>query len=72
MEKRTNVVLDDVLLQKAKSLTGIATTRGVIQAALETLVVMAEQAQVRDLRGTLHWEGDLDAMRRDGHGGDAG
>ena len=63
MYTRTNVVLDRDLVEEAKSLTGIKTTRGVIQEALETLVRLRRQEQVRQLRDQLHWEGDLDALR---------
>jgi Arc/MetJ family transcription regulator len=60
---RTNVVLDEALVDQAKALTGIKTTRGVIQVALRLLVQLREQSQVRELRGRLVWEGDLAAMR---------
>lgn len=60
---RTNVVLDEELLKRAKELTGIKTTRQVIQEALETLVLLREQANVRNLRGKLNWEGDLGTLR---------
>jgi Arc/MetJ family transcription regulator len=61
--KRTNIVLDTDLLKRAKKLTGIETTKGVVHAALETLILLREQEQLRELRGTLHWEGDLDTLR---------
>lgn len=60
---RTNVVLDEALVARAKSLTGIKTTRRVIEEALRLLVRLREQSQVRELRGRLHWEGDLAALR---------
>jgi Arc/MetJ family transcription regulator len=60
---RTNVVLDDNLIEKAKRLTGIKTKREVIQEALRTLIQLREQADVRALRGKLHWEGDLAQLR---------
>jgi len=60
---RTNVVLDETLVDKAKALTGIRTTRAVIDEALRLLVQLGEQGQVRDLRGRLRWEGDLSALR---------
>jgi Arc/MetJ family transcription regulator len=66
---RTNVVLDEELLKRAKELTGIKTTRQVIQEALETLVLLREQANVRNLRGKLNWEGDLGTLR-EGRSGD--
>jgi hypothetical protein len=60
---RTNVVLDQTLVERAKALTGIKTTRAVIDEALHLLVQLREQGQVRDLRGRLRWEGDLAALR---------
>jgi Arc/MetJ family transcription regulator len=60
---RTNVVLDEALIERAKELTGIRTTRGVIEEALRLLVQLREQGEVRALRGRLHWEGDLNALR---------
>jgi Arc/MetJ family transcription regulator len=60
---RTNIVLDDVLLDRARQLTGIKTKREVIHEALRALIQIREQAQVRDLRGKLRWEGDLGSLR---------
>lgn len=60
---RTNVVLDESLVQRAKALTGIKTTREVVDEALRLLVRLSEQGQVRGLRGRLRWEGDLAALR---------
>lgn len=60
---RTNIVIDEQLIERAKWLTGLKTKRAVVEEALRTLIQMKEQAQVSDLRGKLHWEGDLDAMR---------
>jgi len=66
---RTNVVLDESLVERAKTLTGIKTTRAVIDEALRLLVQLREQGQVRDLRGRLRWEGDLAALRESRTGG---
>ena len=60
---RTNIVLDDDLVERAKQLTGIKTKRELIQEALCVLVRLREQEQVRKLRGKLRWEGDLQALR---------
>jgi Arc/MetJ family transcription regulator len=61
---RTNIVLDDDLIERARMLTGIKTKREVIQEALRTLIQLHEQAQVRELRGKLRWEGDLNSLRQ--------
>jgi Arc/MetJ family transcription regulator len=61
---RTNIVLDDTLVNRAKQLTGIRTKREVIDAALRTLVRLHEQSSVRALRGKLNWEGNLEELRQ--------
>jgi len=60
---RTNIILDDDLIQRARQLTGIKTKREVVQEALRILIQMREQTNVRKLRGKLHWEGNLDEQR---------
>lgn len=62
---RTNIVLDEDLIARAKELTGLGTKRAVVHEALRTLVELREQEAVGRLRGRLRWEGDLDEMRRD-------
>lgn len=62
---RTNIVLDEELVAEAMRRTGIKTKRGVVEEALKTLVRLKRQEEIRQLRGKLHWEGDLDEMRRD-------
>ena len=61
---RTNIVLDEELIDRARKLTGIKTKKQVVQEALRLLIQLKEQEQVRSLRGKLHWEGDLDEMRQ--------
>lgn len=61
---RTNIVLDDNLIERAKKLTGIKTKREVVQEALRTLILLREQVEVRQFRGKLKWEGNLDEMRQ--------
>lgn len=61
---RTNIALDDELIDRAKRLTGLKTKRAVVDEALRTLVRLKEQEGIRELRGQLRWEGDLQEMRR--------
>ena len=63
MATRTNVVLDEELVEKVKKLYGLPTTRAAIDFALRSLVGNAEQGDILDLKG-VGWEGDLDEMRR--------
>ena len=60
---RTNIVLDDKLIERAQKLTGIKTKREVVHEALRTLILLYEQAEIRKLRGKLKWEGDLHEQR---------
>ncbi len=62
---RTNIVIDDSLMARAMRLSGAATKREAVQQGLELLVRIKRQQKIRSLRGKLHWEGNLDEMRRD-------
>jgi Arc/MetJ family transcription regulator len=61
---RTNIVLDEELIERAQKLTGIKTKREVVQEALRALILLREQAEIRTLRGKLKWEGNLDEQRQ--------
>ena len=60
---RTNIVLDDKLIEHAQKLTGIKTKREVVHEALRLLILLNEQAQVRPLRGKMPWDGNLNEQR---------
>lgn len=62
---RTNIVIDDTLMQDALKATGLTTKREAVELGLRTLVRLNRQASIRRFRGRLAWEGDLDAMRTD-------
>jgi Arc/MetJ family transcription regulator len=59
---RTNVVVDEELIEKVKKLYGLPTTRAAIDFALRTLVGEAERRDMLDLEGS-GWDLDLDDMR---------
>jgi len=60
---RTNIVIDDALMGEARRLTGMKTKRDTVELALKTLVRLKKQERIKDFRGKLEWEGDLDSMR---------
>lgn len=62
--KRTNLVLDEVLLKEATRLSGEKTYSAAVQLALRELVRRARARQILDLRGLGAWEGDLAEMRQ--------
>ncbi len=62
---RTNIEIDDALLAEAQAATGATTKREAVQLGLETLVRLGRQSRLRELRGSAHWDGNLDELRRD-------
>ncbi len=60
---RTNIVIDDRLMQEAMQASGLTTKRAVVEAGLRLLVQVRAQSGVRRLRGKIKWHGDLDQMR---------
>lgn len=60
---RTNIVLDDQLVQAAMQATGLRTKRAVVEAGLNLLVQVKGQAGIRRLRGKVEWEGTLEESR---------
>ena len=62
---RTNIVIDDKLMKDAIRLTGAKTKREAVELGLQTLVRLNRQAEARQFKGKLKWEGNLDDMRTD-------
>jgi Arc/MetJ family transcription regulator len=62
---RTNIVIDDRLMNAALRATGLRTKREAVELGLRTLLRLKKQVEIRRYRGKLHWQGDLDAMRTD-------
>ena len=62
---RTNIVIDDKLMKDALQASGAKTKREVVELGLKTLVRISKQEKIRELRGKIQWEGDLNDMRTD-------
>jgi len=62
---RTNIVIDDDLMNEALALSRLRTKKSVVESGLKLLIQIKKQERIRDLRGKLKWDGDLDAMRSD-------
>jgi hypothetical protein len=60
---RTNIVIDDQLMDQAINLSGLETKKAVVEQALKLYIQLLQQDALRELRGKLRWEGDLDQMR---------
>lgn len=63
---RTNIVIDDQLMNSAMKATGLKTKREAVELGLRTLLRLRKQEEIRKFRGKLKWEGDLEEMRSDG------
>ncbi len=54
---RTNIELDDALIQQAMSVSGMSTKRAVVEEGLRRMVAAHRQRQaIREMHG-LGWEG---------------
>jgi Arc/MetJ family transcription regulator len=60
---RTNIELDDALIEEAMRISGLKTKKAVVEEALRRMVTATRKSQaIANMRG-LGWEGDLDALR---------
>jgi len=60
---RTNIVIDDQLMNDALLATGLSTKKEAVEEGLKMLVKLYKQSNIKKFRGKLKWEGDLDEMR---------
>ena len=60
---RTSIVIDDKLMRDVLRATGLKTKREVVELGLQTLLRLRKQAEIRQFRGKLNWQGDLEMMR---------
>ena len=62
---RTNIVIDDKLMNLALESTGLRTKKEVVEEGLKALIQIKNQSKLKSLRGQLKWEGDINKMRAD-------
>ncbi|MGB5156654.1 type II toxin-antitoxin system VapB family antitoxin [Desulfobacterium sp. N47] len=62
---RTNVVVDDDLMESALKVSGLKTKKDAIEEGLKLLVQVKRQKEIKRFRGKLKWFGNLDEMRSD-------
>ncbi len=62
---RTNIVIDDELMNEAMKLSRLKTKKAAVETGLKLLVQIKRQERIKSLRGKLKWDGNLDAMRMD-------
>ncbi|MGB3778690.1 MAG: type II toxin-antitoxin system VapB family antitoxin [Tunicatimonas sp.] len=62
---RTNIEIDDQLMQKAMKLSNTKTKKETVEEALKALIQVEQQKNMLGLIGTVVWEGNLAEMRYD-------
>jgi len=61
---RTNIVIDDKLMNDALKATGLTTKKEAVEMGLKTLIRLKKQEKIRKFKGKLAWEGELSGMRK--------
>ena len=64
---RTNIEIDDALLEEAMAATGHSTKKATVEEALRRVVAAHRRRQAIDELAGIGWDGDLEAMRSDKH-----
>ncbi len=62
-QMRTNIAIDDKLMNAALKTSGLSTKKDVVEEALKLFVQVKKQSKLKKLRGKLKWEGNLDEVR---------
>ncbi len=60
---RTNIEIDDALIEEAMNATGLKTKRATIEEALQRLVANERRRRALDALDGIGWNGDLDEIR---------
>jgi Arc/MetJ family transcription regulator len=63
--KRTNLVLDEHLLEEATRTLGVKTYSAAVNRALEEVLRLKKIQSLPSFFGRLRWEGSLSEMRED-------
>ncbi len=61
---RTNIEIDDDLMNKALKYSKLKTKKEIINEALTDYVKYQKRLNLASLQGKVKWVGDLDKMRR--------
>ncbi|NBV70232.1 MAG: type II toxin-antitoxin system VapB family antitoxin [Synechococcaceae bacterium WB4_2_0805] len=62
---RTNIVIDDQLMEGLMQASGASTKREVVEKGLRALVLLNQQRLIKNFRGQWPWYADLELMRMD-------
>jgi Arc/MetJ family transcription regulator len=60
---RTHIELDERLLNQVQQLGRFGTKKAAVNTALAEYAKLLKRRQLLELRGKVHWEGNLDQLR---------
>ena len=60
---RTNIEIDDKLLEEVMKISNLSTKKDAVNFALDEVVKFHKRKLLMSLRGKVKWEGNLDEMR---------
>jgi Arc/MetJ family transcription regulator len=60
---RTNIDIDDQLLQRAMAISHLKTKKAIVELALQEYINRQARQNLLSLFGKVEWDGDLEQMR---------
>ncbi|MEM9538765.1 MAG: type II toxin-antitoxin system VapB family antitoxin [Cyanobacteria bacterium P01_E01_bin.42] len=60
-----NFMIDEQLMADALQATGLKTQQEAVELGLKTLIRLKQQEKIKEFKGKLKWEGNLEEMRLD-------
>lgn len=61
---RTNIEIDNYLMQEAKKISKTKTKKEIVDLALKTYIIVNKRKELLKLFGKVKWEGNLNQMRK--------
>ena len=61
---RTNIDIDDKLMEEAMKISKLKSKKELVNHALEELIRLNKRKKMLSLFGKVKWEGNLDEMRK--------
>lgn len=61
----TYIKIDTELINEAMKASGLKTKKATVEAGLKLIVSLKKQEEIKQFKGKLKWEGNLDNMRFD-------
>lgn len=61
----THIKIDSNLINEAMKLSGLQTKKATVEAGLKLMISLKKQEEIKQFKGKLKWEGNLDTLRHD-------